>query len=140
MKIKRLNEKLKKPTRETSGSGGYDLRSAEKQLKVIPPGGRCLFKTGFAWAIPYGEVGLIRPRSGLALREGVDIMAGVVDSDYRDEVSVLIINHGDEPILIPFGERIAQMVVVPFNDEELYEVDELDGPDRGGGYGHTGRS
>lgn len=139
MKIKRLIDRLPAPVRETEGSAGYDLRAAVGTYCLMP-GERGLIETGFAWEIPVGMVGLIRPRSGLAVREGLHVMAGVVDSDYRGEVKVLLVNMGDKPIEIKTGDRIAQMVVTMYHGDELVEVDELDDAARGeGGFGSTGK-
>lgn len=137
MKIKRLIDRLPAPQRETDGSAGYDLRSAIGAITILP-GERRVVETGFAWEIPAGMVGMIRPRSGLAVREGLHVLAGVIDSDYRGEVKVLLVNLGDEAITITTGDRIAQMVVTLFHGNELIEVDELDDIDRGGGFGSTG--
>lgn len=139
MKIKRIGKhQLEAPKRETEGSAGYDLRS-DIGLCIIQPGARGLVGTGFAWEIPTGMVGQVRPRSGLAVREGLHVMAGVIDSDYRGEVKVLLVNMGDKPIEIKHGDRIAQMMVTPFHGIELIEVDELDDAERGtGGFGSTG--
>ena len=137
MKIKRLIDNLSAPRRETGGSAGYDLRSAIGVITILP-GERYVVETGFAWEIPAGMVGMIRPRSGLAVRRGLHVMAGVIDSDYRDEVKVLLVNLGDEAITVTTGERIAQMVVTSHYAGELLEVDELDDIDRGGGFGSTG--
>ena len=137
MKIKRLIDRLPAPQRETEGSAGYDLRSAIGAITILP-GERRVVETGFAWEIPHGFVGMIRPRSGLACRQGLHVMAGVIDSDYRDEVKVLLVNLGDEAITIMTGDRIAQMVVTYHYDQPLTVVDELDDFDRGGGFGSTG--
>ena len=137
MQIKRLIDRLPAPQRETEGSAGYDLRSAIGAITILP-GDRRVVETGFAWEIPVGMVGMIRPRSGLAVRKGLHVMAGVIDSDCRDEVKVLLVNLGDNAIEIITGDRIAQMVVTPFHGTELIEVDELDDTDRGGGFGSTG--
>ena len=139
MKIKRMGKhQLEAPKRETEGSAGYDLRAASDTYCLMP-GERGLVETGFAWEIPAGMVGQVRPRSGLAVREGLHVMAGVIDSDYRGEVKVLLVNMGDKPIEIKHGDRIAQMVVTPFHGTELIEVDELDDAERGtGGFGSTG--
>lgn len=139
MRIKRLIDNLPAPARETEGAAGYDLRAAVGAV-TIAPGKRLIVETGFAWEIPHSMVGLIRPRSGLACREGLHVMAGVVDSDYRGEVKVLLVNLGDKPIEIKTGDRIAQMVVVSHYGGELIEVDELTSASRGeGGFGSTGK-
>lgn len=138
MRIKRLIDGLALPQRESEGAAGYDLRAAVGTYCLMP-GERGLIETGFAWEIPHSMVGLIRPRSGLACREGLHVMAGVVDSDYRGEVKVLLVNLGDKPIEIKTGDRIAQMVVVSHYGGELIEVDELHNASRGdGGFGSTG--
>ena len=139
MRVKKITGyDLPLPKRETEGSAGYDLRSAHIGTCCLMPGERGLIETGFAWEIPAGMVGMIRPRSGLACREGLHTLAGVIDSDYRGEVKVLLLNTGDKPIEIKTGDRIAQMVVTLFHGNELIEVDELDDIDRGGGFGSTG--
>lgn len=137
MRIKRLIDRLPAPQRETEGSAGYDLRSAIGAITILP-GERRVVETGFAWEIPAGMVGMIRPRSGLAVRQGLHVMAGVIDSDYRDEVKVLLVNLGDTTITIMTGDRIAQMVITMFHGNPLIEVDELDDINRGGGFGSTG--
>lgn len=136
VRIKRLDECLPAPQRETEGSAGYDLRSAD--TVTIQPGERELVGTGFAWEIPEGMVGQVRPRSGLAVRSGLHVMAGVIDSDYRGEVKVLLINLGVKPIHINRGDRMAQMVVTTFHGPDLIEVDDLVDSDRAGGFGSTG--
>ncbi len=138
MRVKRLVDHLPVPTRQTEGAAGYDL-SAAVGTYCLMPGERGLVETGFAWEIPAGKVGLIRPRSGLACRAGLHVMAGVIDSDYRGEVKVLLVNLGDGPIEIKSGDRIAQMLVTDHYTVELEVVDDLDDAERGdGGFGHTG--
>lgn len=138
--IKRVKGcELPLPKRESDGAAGYDLRSNFDNVVSLPPGERKLIETGFKWEIPPGMVGLIQPRSGLACREGLDTMAGVIDSDYRGEVGVLLINHGHQMINIEPGDRIAQMVVTYYRADELVEVDNLSDSSRGtGGFGSTG--
>ena len=141
MRIKRLTKyNINRPQRETEGAAGYDLRAVcGPDPIIITPGDRKLIDTGFAWEIPEGMVGLVRPRSGMAVRQGVDVLAGVIDSDYRGEVKVLLLNTGNDPVKISTDDRIAQMVVVLFHGSELVEVDDLDDSDRGaGGFGSTG--
>jgi dUTP pyrophosphatase len=95
--------------------------------------------TGIQISIPAGHVGLVWPRSGLALRSGLDTLAGVVDSDYRGEVGVVLINHGREPVTIRRGERIAQLLIQPIVAAEFVRADRLEPTDRGaGGFGSTG--
>lgn len=108
----------------------------------LPPGGRVLVPTGLAMALPEGYEAQIRPRSGLALKHGITVLnaPGTIDSDYRGEVSVLLVNLGDQPVLIARGERIAQMVVAPVTRIAWREQVTLDETRRGaGGYGSTGR-
>lgn len=145
MRIKRLIKPeigdqpvLPIPQRETEGAAGYDLRAAK--TLTIAPGERALVPTGFAYEIPHGMVGMVRPRSGLAVRQGLHVMAGVVDSDYRGEVHALLLNTGEKDIEIEHGDRIAQMVVTIHYAGEMIEVDELTNATRGeGGFGSTGK-
>ena len=125
------------PKQATEGAAGFDLQSAVDVL--LWPGQRIALNTGFAWAIPLGQVGMIRPRSGLAVRNGIDVLAGVIDADYRGEVAVVLVNHGDTSLEINVGDRIAQMVVQPCMVGVTVECDELPGTERGnGGFGSTG--
>jgi len=125
------------PKQATGGAAGFDLQSNE--YVILYPGQRLAIPTGFAWAIPLGQVGMIRPRSGLAVRSGIDVLAGVIDADYRGEVAVVLINHGDRPLDIEAGDRIAQMVVQPCMVGVTVECDELPSTERGnGGFGSTG--
>ncbi|HVI22833.1 MAG TPA: dUTP diphosphatase, partial [Myxococcales bacterium] len=106
------------------------------------PGARALVPTGIALALPPGYEGQVRPRSGLALRHGVTCLnsPGTIDSDYRGEVAVILVNLGSEPVALSRGERIAQLVVAPVVRGELRETSELPATARGaGGFGHTGR-
>jgi dUTP pyrophosphatase len=108
---------------------------------VLPPGGRALVPTGFVWEIPHGFEGQVRPRSGLALKNGLTCLnsPGTVDSDYRGEVCVILANLGSEPFAVERGMRIAQMVVAPVAEWAAEEAPELTGTARGeGGFGSTG--
>lgn len=108
---------------------------------LLEPGERQLVPTGVAVAIPEGYAGLVTPRSGLAIRHGISAVnsPGVVDSGYRGELSVILINHGDEPVELERGDRIAQLVVVPVEVQDFVLVDELPPSTRGeGGFGSTG--
>jgi dUTP pyrophosphatase len=121
-----------------------DLRAAvaEDAPIVLGPGARALVPTGFKMAIPAGFEAQVRPRSGLALKHGVTCLntPGTIDSDYRGEVGVILINHGDAPFVISRGERVAQLVVAPVTRCVFDEVDGLDDTARGvGGFGSTGR-
>ncbi len=99
------------PQYATEGAAGADLRAAE--ALTLPAGGRAAVSTGLFVEIPAGYVGLVWPRSGLAVRHGIDTLAGVIDSDYRGEVKVVLVNHGPEPWAIAPGDRIAQLLVQP---------------------------
>jgi len=126
------------PEYATEGAAGADLRAAESV--TLPAGGRAAVATGVSVEIPAGYVGLVWPRSGLAVRHGIDTLAGVIDSDYRGEVKVILANLGDEPFAIRRGERIAQLVPAPVLRAHFTEVQELEETARGsGGFGSTGR-
>jgi dUTP diphosphatase len=138
--IKRLREGAVLPRYMTPGAAGMDLHAALEAPLELAPGDRALVPCGFAIAIPGGYEGQVRPRSGLALRNGLSIpnAPGTIDSDYRGEVCVIVINLGREPIRIAAGDRIAQLVVAPVARAELREVETLDDTQRGsGGFGHT---
>lgn len=135
-------EGLPLPAYATPGSAGLDLVAALAAPVDLPPGGRALIPTGLAMALPEGYEAQIRPRSGLALKHGITVLnaPGTVDSDYRGEVSVLLVNLGDRPVQIARGERIAQLVVAPVTRIAWQEQATLDDTQRGaGGYGSTGR-
>lgn len=126
------------PQRATAGAAGFDLSYVGLPL-TLRPGQREALPIGFACAIPEGFVGRIVPRSGLAARNGLDTLAGTIDSDYRGELKVMLINHGAFDIQIANGDRIAQMLIQPVVMTEGVEVQELDGTERGeGGFGSTG--
>jgi len=131
------------PKYMTTGAAGLDLYACITEGIRIEPGNTALVPTGLALDIPKGYEAQIRPRSGLALKWGITLLnsPGTIDSDYRGEVKVIIINHGREPFVINRGERIAQMVFCPIATASLEVVDELSQSDRGQrGFGHTGRS
>ena len=126
------------PSRSTAHAAGADLHAAEDL--TLAPGERRLVPTGLRVAIPPGHAGLVWPRSGIAVRDGIDTMAGVIDSDYRGEVKVLLINHGREPFRIRRGDRIAQLLVQRVEPAEFVPADGLPESARGeGGFGSTGR-
>ncbi len=130
------------PAYQTLGSAGMDLCAAIEDELVIKPLDRKLVPTGISVAIPEGYEAQVRPRSGLAWRHGVTVLnsPGTIDSDYRGELKVLLVNLSDAPFRLTRGERIAQLVVCPVTRAELVVVDELNDTDRGaGGYGSTGR-
>jgi len=141
VRVKRLahGEGLALPAYATSGAAGMDVVSA--QDVVIAPGERYAVATGLAMAIPHGFEIQVRPRSGLALKHGITVpnTPGTIDSDYRGELKVILINHGTEPFAIVRGDRVAQLVVAPVVQGSWIEVDELDETARGaGGFGSTG--
>ncbi len=132
------------PAYQSAHAAGLDLLAAvpDNAPLVLEPGQRALVPTGLAIALPLGYEAQIRPRSGLALKHGVTVLnaPGTVDADYRGEVSVVLINHGNTPFPIRRGERIAQMVIAPVAQVELVPAVSLSTTDRGsGGYGSTGR-
>lgn len=129
------------PAPATPGSAGFDLAAAIEGECVLQPAERMLVPTGFAIAVPEGYEGQIRPRSGLALRHGIVLpnAPGTIDSDYRGELKVILMNAGAEPFTLKRGDRIAQLVVAPVVRAEWREVSSLDETERGqGGFGHTG--
>src|SRR5262249_16047090 len=137
-------EGLALPAYETAFSAGMDVRAAipEDEPITLAPGQRHLTPTGLAIAFPAGYEAQVRPRSGLALKHGVTCLnsPGTIDADYRGEVKVILINHGQEPFVIKRGERIAQIVIAPVTRAELNVVASLDETQRGaGGFGSTGR-
>ncbi len=127
------------PAYATSGAAGMDVVSAESV--TIAPGARHAVATGLALAIPSGYEIQVRPRSGLALKHGITVpnTPGTIDSDYRGELKVILINHGTEPFAIARGDRVAQLVLAPVVQAAWDEVEELDATERGeGGFGSTG--
>jgi len=131
------------PSRATSGSAGYDLCAAVQQDLVLAPGDRALVPTGYQIAIPPGYEGQIRPRSGLALSHGILVpnAPGTIDSDYRGELRVILLNAGEKSYTICRGDRIAQLVIAPVTTAEFCECDQLEATDRGErGFGHSGRA
>ncbi|WP_343609553.1 dUTP diphosphatase [Novosphingobium sp.] len=141
LRVKRLphGEGLPLPAYATSGAAGMDVVSAEDV--VLAPGARHAVATGLSMAIPAGFEIQVRPRSGLALKHGISApnAPGTIDSDYRGEVKIILINHGDKPFEILRGDRVAQLVLAPVVQGGWLEVEELDATDRGeGGFGSTG--
>lgn len=144
VKVKRRpgTEDLPLPAYMTAGAAGMDLYAAVEEEVVLHPGERRLIPTGLYISLPPGYEAQIRPRSGLALRHGISMVntPGTIDSDYRGEIGVILINHGREPFIVRRGDRIAQMVVSRVERVEWEEVDALDESERGsGGFGHTGK-
>lgn len=131
------------PAYETADAAGMDLQAAIAEDVEIAPGARSLIPTGLAIALPPSYEAQIRPRSGLALRHGISLVnsPGTIDADYRGEIGVIVINHGDEVFTVTRGMRIAQMVVAPVTQAVWNEVSELPATERGaGGFGSTGTS
>lgn len=140
--IVRLDPDLPLPSYAHPGDAGLDLRAREDG--VVPPGGgRLLMPTGISIAIPAGYAGFVLPRSGNALKHGL-MMAntpGLIDSAYRDEVKVILLNTDPhEPFVVNRGDRLAQLVIQRVEEIDWHVVDSLDDNDRGGGFGHTGRA
>ncbi len=147
IRIKKLAhaEDLPLPAYQTDAAAGLDLVAAipRNAKLVLEPGGRDLLPTGLSIELPEGFEAQVRPRSGLALRHGVTVLnsPGTIDSDYRGEICVILVNLGSEPFEIVRGDRIAQMVVAPVTRARLVEVQVLSGSGRGsGGFGSTGIS
>lgn len=141
--LKRLpgTEDLPLPVRMTAEAAGMDLRAAVPAPVVLAPGDIRVVPCGFAMAVPRGYEAQVRPRSGLAARHGVTLVnsPGTIDSDYRGEVMVPLVNLGRAPFTVDRGMRVAQMLVLPVPPVRIVEVDELDDTPRGGGgFGHTG--
>jgi dUTP pyrophosphatase len=129
------------PRYMSAGAAGLDLASAADEAIEIAPGARAAVPTGLAFEIPPGFEGQVRPRSGLARKFGIGLpnAPGTIDSDYRGEVAVLLVNLGSEPFTVKPGDRVAQLVIAPVVIAELEEVAELGDTVRGGGgFGHTG--
>jgi dUTP pyrophosphatase len=132
------------PAYQSAHAAGLDLLAAvpEDAPMVLAPGKHAMIPTALSIALPPGYEAQVRPRSGLAAKHGVTVLnsPGTVDADYRGEINVLLINHGDQPFLIRRGERIAQMVIAPVTQVALVPVTSLSTTDRGsGGFGSTGR-
>ena len=141
VRIKRLphGHGLDLPAYATTGAAGMDVLAAESV--TLKPGGRHAVATGLALAIPHGFEIQVRPRSGLALKHGISVpnTPGTIDSDYRGELKIILINHGTEDFAIARGDRVAQLVLAPVVQAAWSEVDELDETSRGeGGFGSTG--
>ena len=142
LKIQRLTPTAVLPERATGQSAGLDLRADIGQAVTLPPGGASVFPTGLAIALPEGTVGLVFGRSGLGIKHGIapSNAVGVIDADYRGECTVALHNDTDEVRTVAPGDRIAQLVILPFLAAEFAEADALDETDRGaGGFGSTGR-
>lgn len=139
-RVRSAHDLVPLPCYMTAAAAGMDIYADLDEELAIPPLGRALVPTGFAIALPLGYEAQVRPRSGLALRSGLTILnaPGTIDADYREEVKILLVNLGEQPVLIRRGDRIAQLVVAPVTRVQWQEVEELDSTDRKGGFGHTG--
>ncbi len=143
LKLIRLphGEGLELPSYETAGAAGMDIRAAVDAPMTLVPGQRALVPTGFIFEIPQGFEVQVRPRSGLALKNGITCLntPGTIDSDYRGEVKVLLVNLGDQDFVIERGMRIAQLVVAPVVQARVEEAGDFSETARGaGGFGSTG--
>ena len=139
LRIQKLSDKAILPTRGSEWSAGLDLYASES--KTIAPQGRAVVATDIAIACPKGTYGRIAPRSGLAVKHGIDVGAGVVDADYRGPVGVVLFNLGDKPFEVKPGDRIAQLVLEQIVMAPIEEVEDLEATERGaGGFGSTGVS
>ena len=143
IKVKRVNGNgdIILPQYESKGASGMDIRAYTKEPISIKPGEIVFVSTGLTVSIPFGYEGQIRPRSGLALKNGIGLVnsPGTIDSDYRGEIGIIMINWGKEPFMIREGDRIAQMIICKVCRAEIKDVDDLDSTQRGdGGFGHSG--
>ena len=140
--VKKLNKKTKLPTYKTSGSSGMDLVAYVKSKIIIKPGKTAIVPTGIAVAIPKNYEIQIRPRSGLAAKNGISVLntPGTIDSDYRGEIKIILINLSKKPFIIKSGDRVAQMILCPVVKGKLKVVKNLPNTVRDkGGFGSTGR-
>lgn len=140
MKIafKKLHPDAKAPERKSAGAAGYDLTYCGVQEIILSPGARCVFNTGIAVAIPRGCYGRIAPRSGLAREKGIAVLGGVIDSDYRGEIGVILLNASCGACAIYPGYRIAQLIIETCHDAEFIEFENLEETERGAnGFGST---
>ena len=140
LRVKRLNPNAIVPSRGSVGAAGLDLSACLSEDRIIFPGQRIVIPTGIAIELPTPNMyGRIAPRSGLAVRAGIDVLAGVVDCDYRGELMVVLINHGNADVVIQHGDRIAQLIIERIIYPEVTLVRDLDDTARGDqGFGSTG--
>ncbi|MEJ2471271.1 MAG: dUTP diphosphatase [Desulfuromonadales bacterium] len=141
VKIKKLHPKAVIPRYMSEHAAGLDLCTVIDEPVILAPGERVLLPTGLALEIPPGYEGQVRPRSGLALKQGIALVnaPGTIDADYRGEVGIIVINHGRDPVTFAPGDRIAQLIIAPVTRAQLLETDELSSSERSsGGFGHTG--
>ena len=140
--VKILDPRARLPVYGSNHAAGADLYALADSPVTIAPGGTALIHTGIAVAVPWGYVGLVYARSGLACKRGLAPAnkVGVIDADYRGEVMIYLHNHGTEPQTVEDGDRVAQLVITPYLTAQFERVDELDKTERGsGGFGSTGR-
>lgn len=141
LKLMRVREGAIIPKQATAGSAGYDLCACIDAPQTIEPGERCVFPSGLAAEIPAGTAGFVFTRSGLGIKKGIHVTngVGVIDSDYRGEIQIGLHNLSAEPYTVHPGERIAQMIIMPYFAPVIEEVTSLTETDRGaGGFGSTG--
>jgi dUTP pyrophosphatase len=137
LRFKRLDERATLPTRGSAASAGLDIYSIEDIS--IEPKQRVLARTGLAVAVPTGFYGRVAPRSGLAVKNGLDVLAGVIDSDYRGELCCALLNTGDETLILPSGSRLCQLIIEQIITPTPAWAEDLDETTRGaGGFGSTG--
>ncbi len=143
IEFKKLQPDAQIPQYMTDLAAGMDIQARPEQPVELLPGQRRLVPTGLAVAIPPGFEVQVRPRSGLAIKHGISLLnsPGTIDADYRGEIGIILINHGEEIFVVNPGDRIAQLVVAPVCQAQLIKVADLSETDRGaGGFGHTGKS
>ncbi|MCP3178105.1 dUTP diphosphatase [Desulfuromonas sp. KJ2020] len=143
VRIKKLRGDAIVPRYMTDLAAGMDLYAALDSPVRLAPGQRLLVPTGIALAIPAGFEGQVRPRSGLALKQGIALVnsPGTIDADYRGELGIILINHGQEEVVVSPGDRIAQLVIAPVQQAIMQVVEDLEATERNtGGFGHTGKS
>ena len=143
MRIKKLNDKACAPTRADGGSAGFDLYAVvDNGETTVLPGKTKMLGSGYAFEIPEGYFGGVFPRSGLSTKHGIRLAncVAVIDSSYRGEVKIPLFNDSNEAYTIRNGDRVAQLIIIPYAAETIEEVDDLSDTDRGdGGFGHSGR-
>lgn len=141
MNIKIISKSGNLPKYETSGSAGFDVSAYIEESITLKPGERCLVPTGLFMELPLGYEAQVRGRSGLAIKKGIGLVNGIgtIDSDYRGEIGVILINWGHEDFVINNGDRIAQIVIAKYEQADFQLVESLEETERGdGGFGHTG--
>jgi dUTP pyrophosphatase len=141
VKVKKLHPDAIVPAYMTEHAAGMDLCTVIEEPLALAPGERTLLPTGLAMEIPPGYEGQVRPRSGLALKKGIALVnsPGTIDADYRGEIGIIVINHGNRPVEIMPGDRVAQLIVAPVTRAALVVVEDLNDTARNsGGFGHTG--